>query len=664
MSQGVVKGKGKEKETEKLKAERRENEADDRLWVDMYEPTTEAELAVHVKKVEDVRRWISEAFDGGPSGKLKKYRRILALSGPAGTGKTSTVRVLAREMGFEILEWRNVIGEASNITFDDSGENHASGSSSSFNPLEDYDSDYESLFTKFETFLNRASSCQNIFASSASSSKAPSPPQFHSSTSKPKSPSIQSSGSPGAKKHVILLEDLPNILHARTQAQFHAALNSLVSSLPSEPPVPVIIIVSDAGVRGEAGDDVGTGGSGLSRGGWGRDRDRDVVDVRTVLGKELLNSPYVTQVVFNPIAVTLMRKALQALLSTHFSSYSVSLRCATPSKDVLEIIITSANGDIRSAIMALQFACVVELQPRKGKKGKEKNSAEKVIMEAITRREQGLHLFHLMGRLLYNKRKGDPPNPRATTKDIQKDRDLDAGLQDPPKPPPHLREHERRTSRVDVDLLYADSPIDSSLFSLYIHQNYTQFCDDLDQCEGVAEALSWVDSNGGEAWYQGNPHRFHLLALGTLHALPSPVPRRSQKLFKPEFFHFLQKEKDAWDGVRDARRWVVDETLGGNAIAWRAGGWSKSDVAVELGGILKSRDTTSLMTSRPPASHRLFSRMPFALGSNERGQQLGEGEVNGGEEEEEEELGIWGVGKKDEVHNGGWLEGDDIDDFE
>lgn len=47
---------------------------DDRMWVDIYEPLTEADLAVHVRKVDDVRRWFNEAFEGGPSGKLKKYR--------------------------------------------------------------------------------------------------------------------------------------------------------------------------------------------------------------------------------------------------------------------------------------------------------------------------------------------------------------------------------------------------------------------------------------------------------------------------------------------------------------------------------------------------------------------------------------------------------------
>lgn len=34
----------------------------------------QGELAVHKKKVEDVRHWLDEAFTGGPSGKLRKYR--------------------------------------------------------------------------------------------------------------------------------------------------------------------------------------------------------------------------------------------------------------------------------------------------------------------------------------------------------------------------------------------------------------------------------------------------------------------------------------------------------------------------------------------------------------------------------------------------------------
>lgn len=224
-------------------------------------------MAVHARKVEDVRRWFSEAFDGGPSGKLIKYRvsqglifciictewaqRILALTGPSGTGKTATIRVLAKEMGFEILEWRNTIGEAPSTLFGDQS------STSQFN------ADYEGLFTKFEAFLARASTCHNVFGSSSSA---------------------QSSN-----RRIILLEDLPNILHPKTQTQFHEALHALVSA-QSPNSVPVVIIISDSGMRGEASDERRTDG-----GGWGKDKSQ-IIDVRTVLPKDLLGSQYVTEI--------------------------------------------------------------------------------------------------------------------------------------------------------------------------------------------------------------------------------------------------------------------------------------------------------------------------------------------------------------------------------
>jgi cell cycle checkpoint protein len=74
-----------------------------------------------------------------------------------------------------------------------------------------------------------------------------------------------------------------------------------------------------------------------------------------------------------------------------------------PSKEVVNIIVESSNGDIRSAVMALQFACVIEM----GNKDRKKKSGEKaatVVLESVTRREQSLVLFHLMGKVLYNKR--------------------------------------------------------------------------------------------------------------------------------------------------------------------------------------------------------------------------------------------------------------------
>ena len=126
------------------------------------------------------------------------------------------------------------------------------------------DYDYESSYTKFEAFLTRAASCQNILL----------PPT--------------SAKSVDRSRRIILLEDLPNLGHLDTRAKFHAALKAIVEA-PDPNPVPVIIIVSDSGIRGEAGDER------LANGMWRRDQD-GAVDLYSVLSKDLLSSQFVTQV--------------------------------------------------------------------------------------------------------------------------------------------------------------------------------------------------------------------------------------------------------------------------------------------------------------------------------------------------------------------------------
>lgn len=92
-------------------------------------------------------------------------------------------------------------------------------------------------------------------------------------------------------------------------------------------------------------------------------------------------------------------------------------------------------------------------------------------MEAVTRREQALHLFHLLGKVLYNKRpspsiyitnqsqlsllhsgKGDPPGSSATLKDKAREAELDAQLKEPSELPFWLSEHKRRPSRLSADV--------------------------------------------------------------------------------------------------------------------------------------------------------------------------------------------------------------------
>lgn len=132
--------------------------------------------------------------------------------------------------------------------------------------LEPYDDrmEYEGLSEKFHKFLTRASNCRSIFDTQASSSFK-------------------------TKRQIILLEDLPNILHPPTQRAFHESLQTLVSNT-SPNIVPVVIVVSDAGVRGETGDD-----ASASVGTW-KAGARETVDFRSVIPPALWSSPYVTNI--------------------------------------------------------------------------------------------------------------------------------------------------------------------------------------------------------------------------------------------------------------------------------------------------------------------------------------------------------------------------------
>lgn len=145
-----------------------------------------------------------------------------------------------------------------------------------------YDDDFyslhrEAVFDKFDKFIARASTCRNIF-----SRPQPSSQPLSTSSQTPSQSSNKHTSSTGSLRHIILIEDLPNLLHPHTQEGFHAALQALATSQSA---VPVVIIISDAGVRGEAEDGSGAGS--------GR---KEALDIRTVIPRDLLGGPYVTQV--------------------------------------------------------------------------------------------------------------------------------------------------------------------------------------------------------------------------------------------------------------------------------------------------------------------------------------------------------------------------------
>ena len=106
-----------------------------------------------------------------------------------------------------------------------------------------------------------------------------------------------------------------------------------------------------------------------------------------------------------------MIKALQAVANRHFHD-SPSLR---PTKNTLEMITTCSHGDIRGAVMELQLSSLINRKPiKKSKKRDSDNSI--TLLKLVSQREQSLALFHLIGKVMYNKRASRFPRGTPMTK--------------------------------------------------------------------------------------------------------------------------------------------------------------------------------------------------------------------------------------------------------
>lgn len=199
---------------------------------------------------------------------LTTLKRVLALTGPAGAGKTATLRLLAAELNIELVEWQNGMDDIY-------GSNYGSSIYPSVHLHSiDLTSDYESLAAKFQNFLERASSYHSLsFAPTTVSASASQRSTPASASSKP-------------RRQLILIEDLPNIIHSGTREAFHSALLAFATA-EETPSCPVVFIISNTGARGEAKDERGFGGrSDLEEG----------VDVRSVIPPDLIHSPYFIEI--------------------------------------------------------------------------------------------------------------------------------------------------------------------------------------------------------------------------------------------------------------------------------------------------------------------------------------------------------------------------------
>lgn len=72
-------------------------------WVTKFAPKTVQDVAIHQKKVADVKMWLRSALDAEAIDDSNK--KIAVFSGPAGCGKSTLIRLLAQEQNIKLHEF-------------------------------------------------------------------------------------------------------------------------------------------------------------------------------------------------------------------------------------------------------------------------------------------------------------------------------------------------------------------------------------------------------------------------------------------------------------------------------------------------------------------------------------------------------------------------------
>jgi len=167
------------------------------MWIEKFSPDSSSDLCVAPKKVKEIKAWIHDSLS-------QKCQKLLILVGSPGIGKSTAVRIIAKESNISILSWNELI--------------HSRTS---------YDSQSRGLFSveqttplnSFNEFLQQSGSgisSLNVTSSSSSSD-----------TNKSNS--------------MILLEDLPNLHGPSAEMRFR----NIMTHHLHRSHVPTILVFSD-----------------------------------------------------------------------------------------------------------------------------------------------------------------------------------------------------------------------------------------------------------------------------------------------------------------------------------------------------------------------------------------------------------------------------------
>lgn len=307
------------------------------LWVDKYAPHSLAELAVHKKKIEDVKKWMEEKLKA-PKATVGGW--TLVLTGQTGVGKSATVRAIADDLGADLCEWTTPVPTlwAEHV--------HANSGLR-----------YTSKLEEFETFVEKIRKYSMLCPTNTRSQR---------------------------NLIIILIDDIPVTSGNVAFARLGKCLTGLIRSTQ----VPTVISLTH----------------------YHKSESNDTAMWNSEDLESLLQDAGAHKIGFNPVTTNSIKKILVRVCKEE---------SCHASEELLHQIATSSGGDIRHAIMSLQYYC---LDPRRHSSALATSSSSTVpknldslvpghesygpssALPSPCGRDETLSLFHALGKFLHNKR--------------------------------------------------------------------------------------------------------------------------------------------------------------------------------------------------------------------------------------------------------------------
>lgn len=454
----------------------------DEPWVDAHTPLSQAELAVHKKKVEEVESWMKAHVDP----KTSKGGAILQLNGPSGCGKSATVQVLAQELGFRVQEWANPTS-LTEYRSDPDAYKQTFDPDSRFNGF--YGSSQTGLFQEFILRANKYNRLQMSCEEGLTDRK------------------------------LILVEDFPNQFY-RQPACLHDTLRRFVRTGRC----PLIFIVSDS-----------LSGDSSSRLLFPKDVQEELSisnisfnPVAPTSMMKVLSRIVTLEAGKSRGKITVPDKAALELLC---SGCSGDIRSAINSLQFSTLTDHLLEKGIRARIKG-KSQTLLGKAVSKAKRGKRKwkDNERRDEEQAIGGKDASLFLFRALGKILHCKRESWAGSEETIE----------------PRLPAHLSEHHRDRLLVEPECVVERSHMSGEFFNLYLHQNYLDFFSDVEDVARASEYLSDADFLTAEWTSRTTMGEYgsSVATRGLLHSNSAKVSTGFRPLHKPNWLLVNKKHRE------------------------------------------------------------------------------------------------------------------------